>query len=380
MRILIIGGGIKIFRREFAENMKKYFNIEFDILCMGNTNYYSTDDNNRIFGNIYYLENNKTIIKQIPKLRVLYNRMLIKKTIEKIDNYNICHIHSLSPFYGLIINEIKRKCKHIVTSYYGSDFYRTTLLEKKLQKNVLKKSDVITFTNEKMMDSFNNFYFNNFKEKTKVVRFGLKPLEYINLFKKKSKKLMREEFNIPSDAFVITCGYKASKMLQIEKILLQMNLVKKLLQRNFFLIFPMTYGVKEVTKNIENILKQLNFRYLIVKNFLSNEDVAKLKLISDVFIHVPISDQLSGAMQEYIYADNVILTGDWLPYDIFDENGISLIKVSSLKEIGEKMVEIIRNYSEYKDKNLNSKEKIWELSSWNSNANKWYELYKNLYS
>jgi len=378
MKVLIVGKGITIFRKEFAENMKKYFDIEFDILCTGNANHYYNDIN-KIFNNIYYIKNNRNLIKRIPKLRVLYNRILIRKIIKNLDTYSICHIHSVSPFYGLIIDDLKRTCKHLVTSYYGSDFYRTTLLEKKLQKKILEKSDVITFTNKKMMGHFNKFYLNRFKEKTRIIRFGLSPLEHINLFKKKSIKLMRKEFNIPSDAFVVTCGYKASNALQVEKILSQLGLVKNLLPENVFLILPMTYGEKEVVIKVENVLKQLKFNYLIIKQFLSNENVAKLRLISNVFINVPISDQLSGSMQEYIYANNVILTGDWLPYNIFYENGISLIKVSSLEEIGEKTVEIIRNYGEYKNRNLESKEKILELCSWESNAIKWNELYEKLH-
>jgi len=46
-------------------------------------------------------------------------------------------------------------------------------------------------------------------------------------------------------------------------------------------------------------------------------------------------DRIIVTVQEYLYAENIVITGDWLPYDTLDERGVFMLKVSSVEEVGE---------------------------------------------
>ena len=95
-------------------------------------------------------------------------------------------------------------------------------------------------------------------------------------------------------------------------------------------------------------------------------------------INTPISDQLSASMIEHLYAENIVITGNWLPYDIFDQNNIFLSKVSSVDGVGEKLVYVIKNYNKLKKKYKYNKELIYSLCSWENSIKKWKNMYKEV--
>jgi len=354
--------------------MKEAFNIKFDILS-GQEDKLKGE---QLFNNIYAIKKKNRIIFKIWGIRALFILYEYKKILKLLDKYIICHIHSLNPSYGLLTNSIKKKCKYLIISFYGSDYYRKSKYQKKLQENILKKANIITFTNKETLNSFNKYFKNKYSDKIKVVRFGLKPLEYIDLFRDDPLPNMKSEFNIPKNSFVVTCGYNASKGQQHEKIIKSLELVRNKLPDNVYFVFPMSYGNEKYIFKIKTMLNKSKLKYIILKEFYSSEKVARLRLLSDIMIHVQISDQFSGSMQEYIYADNVVITGNWLPYQTFKDYGIYMEEVSSIEEIGKKTLGVINNYKKYKAKSCENKYKIWELSSWESNGNKWMEIYSEI--
>ena len=72
-------------------------------------------------------------------------------------------------------------------------------------------------------------------------------------------------------------------------------------------------------------------------------------------------------MQEHLYAENIVITGDWLPYNTLDERGVFMLKVSSVDEVGEKLVYALNNLEQLKKKCERNSQIIWKLSSWEKN-------------
>ena len=78
-------------------------------------------------------------------------------------------------------------------------------------------------------------------------------------------------------------------------------------------------------------------------------------MASDVFIHAPVSDALSGTMLELLYASNVVITGSWLPYKTFKAANLSYFEITDFKELSEKLDTVIENFETEKEHTLKNK-------------------------
>jgi len=95
-------------------------------------------------------------------------------------------------------------------------------------------------------------------------------------------------------------------------------------------------------------------------------------------VYLPTSDQLSGSMQECLYAGNIVITGDWLPYRILEEQGIFMLKISSVDEVGEKLIYSLNHLKKLKESCKGNSQIIWNMSSWDKNINDWIQMYQEL--
>ena len=106
--------------------------------------------------------------------------------------------------------------------------------------------------------------------------------------------------------------------------------------------------------------------------------MARLRKASDIMINVQDTDQLSCSMLEHMYARNIIITGSWLLYDILYQKGAYLIKVDSLQEVGEKLLDSIKNFSLHQ-RLLSPNAKIAdEIDRWDRNIKEWSKFFMGL--
>jgi hypothetical protein len=110
----------------------------------------------------------------------------------------------------------------------------------------------------------------------------------------------------------------------------------------------------------------------VLENYLHGDENANIKLASDIMINMLKTDSFSGSMQEFLYASNIIITGSWLPYELFDKEGIVYEKIDKLSTLHSKISEVLsRNF--ILNKNI---EIIKNLSNWNNNIKSWIEAYE----
>jgi len=189
----------------------------------------------------------------------------------------------------------------------------------------------------------------------------------------------RKHLGLPEDSIIVTVGYNNSPGQQHIEILKSIKKRRKEIPENLFFILPMTYGATNEYRNtVRKYVEQHSLRYKIFDRFMPDEEMAMLRRASDIMIQVQITDQFSGSMQEHLYSENVVITGDWLPYGTLDEKGIFMLKVSSVEEVGEKLVYALNNLDSLKEKCKKNPEIIWELSSWEKNIQSWIDMYEEL--
>src|SRR5690606_2459589 len=125
------------------------------------------------------------------------------------------------------------------------------------------------------------------------------------------------------DKLMVTCGYNGSKAQQHSIIINAIRGMDEGIKAKIFLVFPMTYGGDlNYLKSIQASLNGLQIPYLLISKSLSDVDVAKLRIETDITINIQISDAFSASLQEHLFAQNLLLVGDWLPYQILTDNQV----------------------------------------------------------
>lgn len=298
------------------------------------------------------------------------------KLVRSIGHYDVVNIHFVQPYLPIFWKEIKKKAGKTVLSVWGSDFYRAGNRARKKLYKIFKECDAITFTNEQSRQDFIKYY-NDFEKKSRVCSFGLETLEIIKGIKNQKKEL-RKNFDIPDDKIVISCGYASAAGQQHEKIINIINELDASIRGKCLFIFPMTYGDMIYRKKIEQKLIKSGIDYLVLKDFMSYEEIARLRLITDIMVHIPVSDQFSGSMQEILFSGNIVIAGDWLPYGVLYEKGVFLLGANSPENLPGVLARAIENLKELKKRTGKNRDIIWDLSSWKLNIKKWIELYNSI--
>lgn len=142
----------------------------------------------------------------------------------------------------------------------------------------------------------------------------------------------------------------------------------------------MTYGKYdlEYIKRVENRLSKLSVPHIVLRDFISNKSLAKIRLVTDIFINILSTDQLNGALQESMYAGAIPIVGSWLPYDILKKYGCQLVEISDFKDLDLKLTYVLENIKKIMYKYKVNKQIIYRLSSWNNVIENWKNIYLNV--
>ena len=369
-KVLFVGSMNSIFIKELVERLKKTKNFEKldGLMLTSPIKSFSTPVDTLYCHNIYYTDS--LILKFFNKIK---KYILNKATLHSLEkSYDIVNIHSMSPVIVMFWNDIKKVADKKVITFWGSDFYRASNKQKDSYVTILDECDHITFTSQSMMEIFLKYYKHYFN-KCSVVSFGLQTLDNIKDNFPINKAQEKEYFSI-NNKITITIGYSAEERHRHLEIINQFISLSQEIQDNCMLLLPMTTGGEKYRNNIEDILKKHKINYKVFKEYLSYEDNAKLKIASDIMINVQKTDQFSGSMQEALFAQNLVITGSWLPYKIIDDLNVFILKVDDIESLSGTIKEAIE-LLDYKTNRLEKNtEIIWNLSNWTKQEKLWVEL------
>lgn len=152
-----------------------------------------------------------------------------------------------------------------------------------------------------------------------------------------------------------------------------------MLPSKLLFILPMTYGGTEKYRElVRRKLESSGFRYRIYDSFIPDREISMLRKASDIMIQVQITDQLSGSMLEHLYAENIIITGNWLPYAILDESGVFMHKVLSVDEVGEELLYILNDFNLFEERCKANPEIVQSFLDLENNMKSWIDMYEEL--
>jgi hypothetical protein len=355
--ILLIISFYSIYIEEYIKNIYSEYEIKVDILTRDKL--YLERIDSRYVNNIYY-----------------YNNYEVFSKIIRCNQYQCIHLHYVEQMYCKVANVIRENCQRFIITYWGSDFYRQTNNDRILEKKMLNDADIITFDNESMLKEFCTELGDDFRSKCVIKRFGLSALDYIKNNKTDIIQIKREN-DIPEDKIIIMCGYNGKKEQNHIPLIKSIVKLDPVIKEKIYLVVPMTYGVLEYgyVLQIKEMLEEGNIQFKILEKFMDFVEISNLTKIVDIMIHVQTTDSLSATMLEHLYAGNIVIAGNWLPYDELKDINVEFISIDIMEDITYKISGIVNNIDEERKKYEVNSKIIYELSSWNNNVSKWNELY-----
>lgn len=340
------------------------------------------------FDDPMYIDHVNTAVHQMPQrilfkgIRLLSNQIRLRHYLARQGQmFDVLHVSSVDVLYRLSLGQLKKHCGRLVLSVFGSDFYRSSSFIRNLQRALYERADIITFTNELMAQDFQKSYGDVFTSKFRICRFGLGALVTIKELKKQeTKKITKITLGFPLDKIIVCCGFAPLASHQQLAMITSLQKYCAHLRDRIFLLFPMKHlhamKTEIYIQQVEKAVQQAGFAYKIFRGILSIDDIARLRIASDIMIHTPPTDQFSGTMTEVLYAGNVVVTGAWLPYDVLDQAGIEYFKVKHVAEVGKKLADIVNTPVAYRIDQEKNARIIWEFASWEKNLQNWIELYQ----
>jgi hypothetical protein len=150
-------------------------------------------------------------------------------------------------------------------------------------------------------------------------------------------------------------------------------------KKKIHLIINLNYAITanekiEYKQKLFNELEKLECSYVILEKFFVNEELAISRLASDIFLHAPVSDALSGTMLELLYASNIVITGSWLPYKTYRRANLDYYEINDFGELSASLDLVVQNFEEVKKKMLLNRYLIQEHFINNNDIKKWSEI------
>ena len=313
----------------------------------------------------------------LPKWKgVLFTIFNKRKALLQIaEGYDIIDFHSFIAEYDSMIKELSQK-KTIKVTFWGSDFYRATADRREQQRSAMKFVSTIQIGTKAMKDDMME-HFGEFESKVSIANFGLQQFDMITEVKKTN---VAPQYKIGQlqDKLMVVCGYNGSAAQQH---LLLINAFKELpavLKDKIFLVFPLTYGADaDYIKELDLALNQINIPFTLITKHLSEMDMIKLRIETDFVVNIQKTDAFSGSLQQHLFAENLVLVGDWLPYSVLDDHQV-VVKRTNLENLSESITTCVGNFDALKIEAQGNAEKMAEISSLKITGQRIAAIYKEL--
>lgn len=261
--------------------------------------------------------------------------------ILKKNKYHLINIHFISKDSITYLFILKLFGIKVMITPWGSDVYRCAENDIRLLKIIYRMADFVSIPKINFRkDIIDKFKF----DESKIIDMGFGSeviSEIINYNKNRNETLLN--FGLPTDSFIIACGYSANKEHKHLEFLEQISNIKESLPKSTVLLFQMTYGPDRgaYVNLIEEKAKQVGIKSIFLKDYLENDTIAHIRLIVDIFIHLQPSDAFSASLQEYLLTSTLCINGKWLKYPDLEQFGIPYLTLNKIDDLSDLLVKII---------------------------------------
>ncbi|MBD5476907.1 MAG: glycosyltransferase family 4 protein [Lachnospiraceae bacterium] len=350
-----------VYTKQLIENLSgRYEDVEFSLLTQAKE----------------YRENIKS-----GKLKHIYcfgSLAELKTILEQLPVYDVMQFLWIEFEWSYFYQVIRAKTKRLNLNVGGSDFYRAKKDEREFKRKLIACADTITAETRETVSEFEAYYGTDLKRPVGLLPFGVEVLGYIRKYRDVPEEQLRGEFNLPLGKLVVTCGHNALEVHQHMKIIKALSCLSEEVKQQAVFVFPMTYPkcADGYVEDVKNKLESVGISYVVLTEFMDFQRMAQYALISDIMIHVQLTDQLSSSMLEEMYANSVVIAGSWLPYRSLHEMGLYFLDVDSIPDVTGILEDVVRDIGSYRQKCEGNPQIIWDHSSWDGLSPKWHALWE----
>lgn len=302
----------------FIKNLKEYNpKAEIDFVCQT-----TSDPPAELCYNVKSIYRIESAHNKIALFRVVLNFISIRRFFRNLsskEHYNVINIHFPSYEYSFATSFLKKCADFLVLTPWGSDVYRISKIKKLILKHLFNKADYICGIGNRFDKDVRKMFCVP-SDKIVYLSMGSDTIDFFidniyNINTDGAKKVLGVD-----NSYVITCGYNGSKGQNHSQIIQAIIKSRNQLPENLVLFFPFTYaGTQKYRIQLETMLKSNNIHFKFFTEFLSLKDLLILRMATDIFIHVQVSDANSSSLKEYILCDKKVINGAWMQYDDLNE-------------------------------------------------------------
>ena len=296
-----------------------------------------------------------------------------------LNKYDIINFHSLNLGTLSFINYVDQD-KKIILSFWGSDLYQTSGLKNYYEQlRAVNRANKIAVLNYEMEKVVLAKFGSELKNKIIHTALGIEDeiFDLMDNYKKEKPDLnFLKKYNIPENKIRITVGYCGNMVCNHILILDVLEKIESTLKVKIHLLVPMTYGnyTKEYMQEVVSGLDRTKISYTVFKEYLSLDEVAKLRVNSDIMIQMNKSDGFNTSVREALYAENILISAVWLPYSLLRLENIFFYETDFTK-LGETVTYVLNNYEQIKNSLEANPIKAKKLTAFSQNFQPWLKLF-----
>lgn len=325
--ILIVG--LKCYSghiREFVVNLKKNnSHVEISLITTNIRDEFR-EDISACVERIVMVNRYKGKVK-ILHFSTIMNRMFLYWSLIRLyfsGHFDIVDIHFPRGFVIHAMPILKRMAKTILITPWGSDVMRVDD-----EKNIKYLTQIYSLANYVTVGKdtqIGQCIISKFKvNPNKLIKLGWGG-EFFDYIQEHSNDITTEtakaRFGL-NGRFVITCGYNTQREQRHEDIVNAIYKVKDQLPEELTLLFPFTYGKTPKSDKYTNAIiektKDLGLNVVVVDHHLDMMDLLKLRMATDIFVHIQTSDAGSRCVMEYVLCNKKVVHGAWIKYEYLEK-------------------------------------------------------------
>lgn len=298
--------------------------------------------------------------------------------------FDVLHFHFMQYSYLRSLFLLPKEAK-VICSFWGSDLLRTAdSFNHFVVYRALHRASLITCQTPEMKEIILAKFGRDLEPKIRICLFPLDRItyEYIDQYRNDENEIKRfkENFGFHSTKKNVLIGHNGNPANQQIKTLQCLAAFAQYEEYHF--VINLNYGCppNELVAFKQELIQQLDClkaSYFINEIYYSKKELALSRLATDIFIHVPISDALSGSVLEMLYADTTVITGSWLNYKTFKKAGLQYLEAETLDDIPN----LFRNPDLINSKTKNQHDNRSPINTHFSNDKiivNWHEAYQEL--
>lgn len=304
----------------------------------------------------------------------------VRRYVRSLPKDQTAIVHFLSQDCFWLIPVLASHFDRVVGLAYGSDVLRRNKSHDFLLRFGLKRLDVVAATNDNVLDELIAGFPFLASRSPQIIRFGLPGFDELLKIEHVSPAQAKTALGYDDDNILISLGYSASPGQR------QIELINFFASRcdafgNYVFVVPVQYGSMEVVSAVVARCAEINSEigrnlFIPLTEFHDIKKLALMRRATDVLIKHTVSDAFSGTVQEVLYAGNLVLAADHLPYRKMPGFGSAIRTYGTLDDaaalIAPDALEVWRN--EVMATASETRAQLHEISSWDAALPNWRRL------